>query len=586
MAAVNPVKKLRATASENASATLEVGTIVYLTDTKQIAVHDGSTAGGTVFAQTDENFTTALKSKLDGIEAGATADQTGTEIKTAYEAEANTNAFTDAEQTKLSGIETGADVTDTANVTAAGAVMDSEVDADIKTLALPANTTISAFGATLIDDTNAAAARTTLDVDQAGTDNSTDVTLVGTPDYITIAGQVITRNPIDLANDVTGNLPVSNLNGGTGASAFTFWRGDGTWASAGGGSGSMTTVKEGDVQLGGADIVTLDFDGDDFNLSEAPDTEVNIVVNDAGIDHDATTNFVANEHIDHSSVTLTAGTGLTGGGTIAANRTFNVDVGIANDKGLQAKNTPVSGEYARFTAAGVEGRAEAEFKADFNLEIGTDVQAQGAVLDDFNTLGAPASDGQFIVATGAGAFAYESGATVRASMGAGTLDNIVEDTTPQLGGDLDCNANNITDIHELRIDCKPDTDHTANGPTTDRINAGTNISFGQLCYLASDGEWALADADATTTTDKFLAIALAAGTDGNPMKVALPGSFVRDDTWTWAVGGAIYVSTTAGAGGVMTQAAPSGTDDVIRVVGYAVSADMMYFMPETGVTHT
>jgi hypothetical protein len=48
------------------------------------------------------------KTKLDGIESGATADQTGAEIKTAYEAEANTNAFTDAEQTKLSGIETGA----------------------------------------------------------------------------------------------------------------------------------------------------------------------------------------------------------------------------------------------------------------------------------------------------------------------------------------------------------------------------------------------------------------------------------------------------------------------------------------------
>ena len=48
--------------------------------------------------------------KLDGIETGATADQTGAEIKTAYEGEADTNAFTDAEQTKLSGIEAGATV--------------------------------------------------------------------------------------------------------------------------------------------------------------------------------------------------------------------------------------------------------------------------------------------------------------------------------------------------------------------------------------------------------------------------------------------------------------------------------------------
>lgn len=113
-------------------------------------------------------------------------------------------------KTKLDGIETGADVTDTTNVTAAGAVMDTELTSlsGVKTLTVPDNTTISSFGASLVDDVDASAARTTLDVDQAGTDNSTDVTLAGTPEYITISGQVITRNEIDLTTDTNTKITV------------------------------------------------------------------------------------------------------------------------------------------------------------------------------------------------------------------------------------------------------------------------------------------------------------------------------------------------------------------------------------------
>ena len=65
--------------------------------------------------------------KLDGIETAATSDQTDAEIRAAVEAATDSNVFTDADHSKLNAIEASADVTDTANVTAAGALMDSEV---------------------------------------------------------------------------------------------------------------------------------------------------------------------------------------------------------------------------------------------------------------------------------------------------------------------------------------------------------------------------------------------------------------------------------------------------------------------------
>ena len=107
-----------------------------------------------------------------------------------------------------------ADLTDTGDLLTFNA--DFTDEDGVKSLTVPNNTTISAFGATLVDDADAATARTTLGVDAAGTDNSTDVTLAGTPDYLTLSGQEITLAQIDLTTDVTGDLPV--LEGGTGAS--------------------------------------------------------------------------------------------------------------------------------------------------------------------------------------------------------------------------------------------------------------------------------------------------------------------------------------------------------------------------------
>ena len=64
-------------------------------------------------------FTSALNTKLSGIEASATADQTDAEIRAAVEAASDSNVFTDADHSKLNAIEALADVTDTANVKSA-----------------------------------------------------------------------------------------------------------------------------------------------------------------------------------------------------------------------------------------------------------------------------------------------------------------------------------------------------------------------------------------------------------------------------------------------------------------------------------
>jgi len=117
--------------------------------------------------------------------------------------------------------------------------------------------------------------------------------------------------------------------------------------------------------------------------------------------------------------------------------------------------------------------------------------------------------------------------------------------------------------------------------------AGTTLVFGDLVYLAvADTRWELADADAAATAgDVQLGICvLAAAADGDPTVILLYGNVRSAAFPSFTVGAPLYVSTDVGD---ITHTKPSGTDDVVRVVGFALTADDLMFNPSPDyITHT
>jgi len=155
-------------------------------------------------------------------------------------------------------------------------------------------------------------------------------------------------------------------------------------------------------------------------------------------------------------------------------------------------------------------------------------------------------------------------------------------TNKSIGGAL-----TLTENASIALDPAGSADGKYSGITV-AGTAGATLAFGDLVYLAAaDSRWELADADAASTSgDVMLGMCvLAAAADGSATTILLNGIIRADSVFpALTVSAQVYVSTTAGD---IQVAQPSGTDDVIRVVGRALTADEIYFNPsEDYITHT
>lgn len=129
----------------------------------------------------------------------------------------------------------------------------------------------------------------------------------------------------------------------------------------------------------------------------------------------------------------------------------------------------------------------------------------------------------------------------------------------------------------------PGSDHVAKGIKIE-FTADVTLAFGEVGFLDSDGEVAKGDADVIASASCVVMCAEAEiAADASGMFLLL--GVARDDTWTWTPGGLLYLDT-ATAGG-MTQTPPSGTDEVIQIIGVATHADRILFNPSlVQVEHT
>jgi len=196
------------------------------------------------------------------------------------------------------------------------------------------------------------------------------------------------------------------------------------------------------------------------------------------IRHDNLSGFVANEHIDHTSVSITAGVGLKGGGTIASTRDLAIDSAELTTyyrpliRGyVSATDAGGDGSFAYNSSTGVftyTGPSAAETRAHFSAGEGIDISSGEISAEDATASNkgiASFSSDHFTVTSGAVTIKTDGIDDTHIDFGTGTNQVSTADIPEQ------------TNLYYLKSRTDSDIDSAFDAKSTTNLSEGSNLYY-------------------------------------------------------------------------------------------------------------
>jgi len=379
-------------------------------DGSKLAAATGSAPGA---------ISAANQAKLDAIEAGATADQSNAEIRAAVEAASDSNVFTDADHSKLNAIEASA----TADQTAA----------EIRTLVE------SASDSNVFTDAD----HTKLNAIAASANNYVHPNHSGEVTSTADGAQVVADNVIDEANLKVDNSPTNDYV----LTAKSSASGGLTWAAAsggGGGGGTAITIQDEGSALSTA-ASTINFVGAGVTASGTGTTKTITISGSGGSPITTDYQYLELKAHNNASGAFSAGSAdyelVTKGTTTAVSPDQAAAMLISIAGVLQEPNTGTSiGSNDGFCIDGSSIHFGANLTAHPDYIIWMKGSGSHTINDDSVTEAkldihnAPSGTDKYLKYTSNG---------MEWATATGGVSDIVDDTSPQLGGALDVQAQEI-----------------------------------------------------------------------------------------------------------------------------------------------